>query len=164
MPLSSSVRTRLNYQHKTIEELIKDLGEAALRRNVQQGKWSAFQHIAHLAAYQLVMLARIERIQSEENPAFERYVGDDDPLFLQYQQENLKDLLTELDERRTIISSTLEGMNEERLSRTAIHQRFGILNGCGWAEFFLLHEAHHLYAIFTLTQEIRKEGPETNIK
>lgn len=151
------MKTRLQFQHTTVEELIKGLSEAALKRNLQEGKWSAFEHIAHLASYQPVMLGRMERIQTEDNPAFERYVADHDPLFLQYQQKNINDLLTELDERRTIIRSTLEGMNEERLNRTAIHPKFGVLNGNGWAEFFLLHEAHHLYAIFTLTQEIRKE-------
>ncbi len=156
MALSTSASTRLQYQHKTIPELIDGLNEVALRQNPQPGKWSAFDNIAHLAAYQQIFLTRLERIKTEDAPAFERYVGDNDPLFLQYQQWELKTLLYELEECRAVVAATAKGASEVQLNSVALHPKYGALNVIGWTEFFLLHEAHHLFTIFKLVQEIRQ--------
>ena len=37
---------------------------------------------------------------------------------------------------------------DETYSRTdSLHPRFGLLTVVDWTEFFLLHEAHHLYTM-----------------
>lgn len=156
MPLSISALTRLQYQHTTIRELIAGLTEHELRREVQPGKWSAFDNIAHLGCYQPVFLLRLERIQTQDSPAFERYVADNDPLFADYRDLPLEKLLPAMDARRGVIFSKLQGMGEDDLRRAAYHPRYGILDMRQWTEFFLLHEAHHLYTIFMLVQEICK--------
>src|SRR6516164_7833719 len=43
------------------------------------GKWSANEHLAHLARYHEVFLRRMEHILAEPCPAFERYCAEDDP-------------------------------------------------------------------------------------
>ena len=156
MPLSPSALARLQHQHETIHELTGDLSEQQLRRTVNPGKWSAFDNIAHLACYQGIFLARLERIQMEASPAFDAYVADIDPNFTGYQQRSLPHLLTSIDSRRSIIRNKLQGMNEDALLRTATHLRYGLLDTVQWTEFFLLHEAHHLYTIFMLVQGLRK--------
>jgi hypothetical protein len=156
MPLSTSALTRLRHQHETIRELAGDLPEQQLRLAINPGKWSAFDNIAHLACYQGVFLVRLDRIQTEESPIFEAYVADSDPNFSGYQQGALGDLYDSIDSLRAVLLDKLEGMNEVALLRTAAHQRYGLLDIKQWTEFFLLHEAHHLYAIFMLVQGLRK--------
>jgi hypothetical protein len=156
MPLSTSALVRLRHQHETIRELAGDLPEQRLRRNVNAGKWSAFDNIAHLACYQGVFLVRLERIQMEASPAFDAYVADTDPNFSGYQHGSLQHLLSSIDSRRSALLNKLEGMDEVALQRTASHPRYGLLDTTHWTEFFLLHEAHHLYTLFSLIQGIRK--------
>ena len=156
MPLSPSALTRLQYQHTTIHELIAGLTEEQLKHTVQPGKWSAFDNIAHLACYQPVFLLRLERIQSEHSPTFDRYVADKDPLFSDYRDLPLTELIRGIDTRRTTIFSKLQGMREDDLKRIALHPKYGSLDVIKWTEFFLLHEAHHLYTIFMLVQASHK--------
>lgn len=71
MPLSSSVLSRLQYQHHTISELTKNFTEEQLRLRVNPDKWSAFENIVHLVAYQPIFIERIELMLKEENPSLE---------------------------------------------------------------------------------------------
>ncbi|HXB94179.1 MAG TPA: DinB family protein [Puia sp.] len=150
MPLSASARTRLEFQHLTIRELIGDRSEQDLRQRTDPAKWSVFENIVHLASYQPLFLVRLERIQKEEAPAFVRYTAEEDPQFPIDLQKPLAPLLDYLDSRRLALRLELESMNENQLLRTGIHPRFGSMTVTQWTEFFLLHEAHHIYTIFRL--------------
>jgi hypothetical protein len=156
MLFSLSALTRLQYQHTTVRELIAGLDEERIKRNIMPGKWSAFENIAHLTCYQPMFLLRLQRIQTEECPAFDRYVAENDPLFSDFRDLSLEELLSAMEARRAEIFSKLQGMREDDLKRTAHHPRYGTLDVINWTEFFLLHEAHHLYTIFMLVQELRK--------
>jgi hypothetical protein len=107
----------------------------------------------HLAAYQPVFLLRLERIQNEDSPAFARYTAEEDPQFAVDLQKPLTPLLDYLDSRRSALLLKLESMNEKALLRTGTHPRFGSMTVVRWTEFFLLHEAHHIYTIFMLVQQ-----------
>ena len=141
---------RLQHQHHTIRELIGDLPDSALRQPVHPGKWSALANIAHLAAYQPVFIARLERIGREPSPAFERYVAENDPLFPGYLDRSSASLLDQIAADRGRILACLNDGGEALLTKTASHLRFGPLTTIDWTEFFLLHEAHHLYTLFAL--------------
>lgn len=159
MPLSESILARLRHQHKTIQELIGDLPEQQLRLRIDPAKWSAFENIAHLASYQPVFLHRLHRIQEENNPFFPRYVADSDPEYSASVQQSLGRLLATIRSDRETMITLLEGMDDTALQRTGQHARYGLFPQAQWVEFFLLHEAHHLYTIFMLVQEMRKNLP-----
>jgi hypothetical protein len=150
MPLSASIATRLEYQHRSIREIIGGLPDSILRREVIPGKWSAHANIAHLAAYQPVFLDRLGRIGREHSPAFDRYVAENDPLFSGHLERSAAALLEQIDADRTRIRSLLMDADESFLGRTASHPRHGLLTVVDWTEFFLLHEAHHLYTLYAL--------------
>ncbi len=150
MPLSSSMAARLQHQHHTIREMTGDLPDTSLRREVNPGKWSAQGNIAHLAAYQLVFLDRLQRIARESSPAFGRYVAENDPLFPAYLDRSSSSLLDQIETDRTRIITFLQDGGDSLHIRTASHPRFGHLTTIDWTEFFLLHEAHHLYTIYAL--------------
>jgi hypothetical protein len=156
MPLSPSALSRLEFQHQTIRELIRNTTEPELRRRVQPDKWSAFENIAHLAAYQPMFLRRLQRMQKESDPEFSRYVAEQDPDFPPTLAKPLNQLLTDIDEQRTTILTTLAAMDDITLARNGIHPKYGRFPIKEWTEFFLLHEAHHMYAIFMLVQDLHK--------
>jgi hypothetical protein len=160
MPLSASILARLRHQHETIRELIGDLPEQKLRLRIDPAKWSAFENIAHLTCYQPVFLARIQRIQQENNPFFPRYVAEADPEYPGYVERSLGRLLATIQSDRQTLITLLEEMDDAALQRTGQHARYGLFSQAQWTEFFLLHEAHHLYTIFMLTCEMRKNLPE----
>jgi hypothetical protein len=156
MPLSSSIVTRLQHQHRSIRELIGTLPDDILRRTVIPGKWSAHANIAHLAVYQPVFIDRLERIDRESSPVFGRYVAEEDPRFIGYLERSTPALLDQIDSDRAAIFARLIGYGDSSLSKTATHPRFGPLTVTDWTEFFLLHEAHHLYTLFALVHAPNK--------
>lgn len=160
MPLSASILARLRHQHETIRELIGVMPEHQLRLRINPDKWSAFENIAHLACYQPVFLRRLQLMQEESHPFFQRYVADSDPEFPGYLERSLPRLLREIQTDRQTLITLLEGMNEATLDRTGEHARYGLFPVSKWVEFFLLHEAHHLYTIFMMVQELRRNLPE----
>jgi hypothetical protein len=149
------MRTRLQYQHETLSTLIAGLSEEQLKERIRPGKWSAFENMVHLAAYQPVFAGRIERIEKEQCPSFDRYVAENDPLFPAYLEKPPETLIRVIAADRSAISGILAGMDETALQRPGLHPKFGLLTLVQWTEFFLLHEAHHLFTLFALVQEQR---------
>ena len=142
------------HQHETIRELIGNIPVADLQRRIHPGKWSAFENIAHLAAYQHVFIIRLNRIGQESCPAFDRYVAENDPLFPGVLNTSLAALLDDIDGRRALIFSMLEDGGEALLAKTGLHPRYGLLTVKQWTEFFLLHEALHLFTLFQLLADL----------
>ena len=156
MPLSPSITTRLQHQHETVDELIKGLTEEQLKLPVNAGKWSAFENIVHLVAYQPTFLHRIRVIEQKENPSFERYVADNDLAFHDSLKLSVKELLANMSTQRFLIHKHIVQLSETALRRTGTHPKFGTLSISQWTDFFLLHEAHHLFNIFMQSADLRK--------
>ncbi|HSC39705.1 MAG TPA: DinB family protein [Chitinophagaceae bacterium] len=156
MPLSASILGRLEHQHETVHELIKGFPEQQLKHRVNPDKWSAFEQLVHLAAYQPVFQHRMVQVEQQHQPAFERYVADNDPVFHTSLARTVKELEDDIATQRFIIYNHIRRLNETSLRRTALHPKYGELTVVQWTEFFLLHESHHLFAIFMLTAELRK--------
>ena len=57
MQIPSHISTRLQYQHKTLVDLIDGLTEEQVRRQIIPGKWSIFENIVHLQTYQHILNA-----------------------------------------------------------------------------------------------------------
>jgi uncharacterized damage-inducible protein DinB len=155
MILSDVTLNRLKTQHEVIEVLISGLSEAELRYRPIADKWSIHENIAHLACYQLRVIARTERILAEDNPAFEGYIPENDPEFRKFQTMSVQELLTEQKRSREKILMLVSNLSDEQLKRSGTHSKFGRMNLVEWTEFFLLHEAHHIYTIFKLVRAVR---------
>jgi uncharacterized damage-inducible protein DinB len=150
MPLPASAQTRLQYQHETIAELTKDISEEQLKKRIHAGKWSAFENIVHLCAYQPTFIFRIERMLKEEGPLFERYVAENDDNFYECLKLSLSALISQINNDRAGIISNLKDLDKIQLNRTGSHPKYGLLKLSQWIDFFLLHEAHHLWTIMQL--------------
>jgi len=155
MPLSASISTRLRHQHESLREITRGLAETALRQRINPDKWSAFEHIAHLAAYQPVFISRLEKMATAPAPSFERYVAEKDPQFPTCLDKSFADLVELISAQAAQVNAILAHTNDADLLRTGLHPKYGLLTVTQWTEFYLLHEAHHLFSIFMLTQDLR---------
>jgi uncharacterized damage-inducible protein DinB len=158
MEMHSYLSTRLQYQHKSLIDIIDGLSDEMIRRQVIPGKWSIFENIVHLQTYQHVFCERIKKILEENNPSFPRYTADADPVFLDNCGKTTRVIMGDMITTRKEMSTSRLSINENDFVRTGTHPVFGTMNISQWLNFFLLHEAHHLFAIFKLAAELKKSG------
>jgi len=156
MQMPSSVSTRLQYQHKSLLDIINGLSDEQIRRPAEPAKWSIFENIVHLQTYQHSFISRIRRILDEDNPAFERYTAEADPLFYDNCVKSSREVMQDLLVTRKEMSAGILSFTETDLKRTAEHPVYGKMNMLQWLNFFLLHEAHHLFTIFKLAATFGK--------
>ncbi|HEY6505027.1 MAG TPA: DinB family protein [Chitinophagaceae bacterium] len=156
MLLPSSVSTRLQYQHKSLLDIIEGLSDEQIRRSVNPGKWSIFENMVHLQTYQHTMISRIRQILEEENPSFGAYTAEADPLFHDNCTRSSREIMQDLLTVRKEMAAGILSFNESDLGKTGNHPAYGKMNMVQWMNFFLLHEAHHLFTIFKLAATLKK--------
>jgi len=155
--LPSSISTRLQYQHKSLLDIIDGLSDEQIRKAVYPGKWSIFENIVHLTTYQHILINRLKLILESDNPVFERYTAETDPQFHDNCGKTTREIMQDLLTTRKEMAAGILSFDEPELIKTGTHPFFGKMTVLQWLDFFLLHEAHHLYTIFRLTAELRKE-------
>lgn len=144
---------RLRGQFAGLESILARFDQAALNRVPSDGKWSAREHVAHLARYHEIFMERLSRILNEDSPLFSRYRAENDPQWKDWQPLPINDALARLRLSRTDLTRRLEQLSADQFSRIGTHPVFGALTLADWLEFFLIHDAHHAYAIFMLSGE-----------
>ncbi len=160
MPIPSSISTRLQYQHKSVIELMDGLSDEQVRRHIIAGKWSIFEHIVHLQVYQHQFIARMRQVLDGTNPRFERYTADADPLFLENCSKSSREVMQDLLSVRKELAAGVLSFQDADLVKRGVHPYFGEMTLLEWLNFFLLHEAHHLFTIFKLSAALKKELAE----
>jgi hypothetical protein len=125
-----------------------------LTARIIPGKWSAHEQLAHLARYHQIFLQRIDRILTEQAPKFPRYRAEDDPEWPAWTSLPTPQLLVRISSMRAKLMARLRSLSEEDFERSGIHPKFGEMSLSLWLEFFLVHEAHHLYAVLQLVRKI----------
>lgn len=134
---------------------LKGVSVDTLSKNVVPGKWSAHENLAHLARYHQIFLQRIDRILAEQAPEFPRYRAEDDPEWPAWTSLPTPQLFVRISSMRAKLMARLRSMSEEDFQRTGIHPKFGEMSLSLWLEFFLVHEAHHLYVVLQMARKIR---------
>lgn len=156
MQLTSSISTRLQYQHKSLLDLIDGLSDEQIRREVNAGKWSILENIIHLQTYQHTFIARVRKMLDEPKPVFDRYTAEADPLFHENCGKSTREIMQDLLSTRKEMAAGFLSFSEDDLKRTGLHPLYGEMNLVQWMNFFLLHEAHHLFTIFKMAATLRK--------
>jgi len=156
MQMPSSISTRLQYQHKSLLDILDGLSDEQIRRQLNPGKWSIFENIVHLQTYQHAFRSRVRKILDEENPVFDRYTAEADPLFHDNCTKSSREVMGDLLTTRKELSNSIISFKETDLEKGGIHPAYGKMNLVQWLNFFLLHEAHHLVAIFKMTAELKR--------
>ena len=156
MQMPSSISTRLQYQHKSLLDILDGLSDEQIRRQVNPGKWSIFENIVHLQTYQHHFIQRVRTILEETNPLLPRYTAEADPQFTDNCERSSREILQDLLSTRKELAQGIANLAPGDLKRTAVHPFFGNMTLLLWLHFFLLHEAHHLFTILKLAAELRK--------
>jgi uncharacterized damage-inducible protein DinB len=143
---------RLATQLDALPLLLGGATPEALRRRTASGKWSAHENLAHVARVNELFLGRVRRILSEEGPALPQYRAEDDADWPARAELSTDEVRRRLSALRSELVAVAGRFTPAELARTGIHSRFGPMPLTLWIEFFLLHEAHHLYAILKLAR------------
>jgi uncharacterized damage-inducible protein DinB len=138
---------RLATQLDALPLLLGDASPEALRRRTASGKWSAHENLAHVARVHELFLGRVRRILSEDGPALPQYRAEDDADWPAWAALSTDEVRRRLAMLRSELVGVVGRFTPVELARTGIHARFGPMPLTLWIEFFLLHEAHHLYTI-----------------
>lgn len=150
-----SLSARLANQLHGLRLLLTEAGSEALRQRPPSGKWSAHENLAHVARHHEVMLDRLDRILTEDRPALDRYRAEEDPAWPTWAELSTEEVVRRLKVLRGDLMARVESLSERELGRSAVHPAFGELSVALWLEFFLLHEAHHLYVAMARLAEAR---------
>jgi uncharacterized damage-inducible protein DinB len=138
---------RLATQLDALPLLLGGASAEALRRRTASGKWSAHENLAHIARVSELFVARVRRILSEDGPALPQYRAEDDAEWPAWAALSTDEVLRRLSSLRSELVGMAARFTPAELARTGVHSRFGPMPLPLWIEFFLLHEAHHLYTI-----------------
>jgi hypothetical protein len=150
MKLYPSLHERLRSQHLALDGILQSISKDTFDKALEPGKWSIRDNVAHLCRYQEVFEQRVRLILEESSPSFDRYKAEDDPEFPVYQKMTTDELVEDIKHLRELLAEMISSLPDDQLSRVGRHPRFGLLTLVQWVEFFLLHEAHHLYTIFQI--------------
>ena len=135
-----------------LDEAVHGVPVEVILQPPASGKWSANEHLAHLARYHQIFLERIDRILKEQRPAFSRYRAEEDTAWAHWKAHGYKEVAGELAAGRERLIARLKALSDADYERTGIHPKLGEMSLALWLEFFLVHEAHHLYAVLQLVK------------
>ena len=145
MRLSESALARLETQLDSLALVMAGASPQAIERRPSPEKWSARENLAHLARYHEVFGERISRILDDDKPRLPRYRAEEDPQWPAWVDLPTNEILERLKRLRRDLCARVKKLSPEQLERIGVHSRFGEMTLALWIEFFLLHEAHHLY-------------------
>ena len=147
---------RLAVQLEVIPSILGDAGPGLLAWKPATGKWSAHENLAHLARHHEILRERLGRILGEERPQLSRYRAEEDPEWPRWSALSTDEVLFRMRRLREEILGRIRELSPGQLERVGVHPLFGEMNIPGWLEFFILHEAHHLYVVMIRLGEARK--------
>ena len=155
--LDNSLLTRLEFQFLPIITQLEGKGGIDISKRPGNDKWSIAENIAHLGRYQEIFIKRVDQILAHENPEFDRYKANEDVDFGPWLDKSMQALRSDIEKDRKVIFTKITSLANDELVRRGRHPKLGWLDIVDWVEFFLLHEAHHLYTIFWLEHEHKRE-------
>ena len=156
--IAPSLLGRLAGQLDALVPILREAGDAGLSARPADGKWSAHENLAHLGRVQEVFFERLHRILAEDRPALQRYRAEEDPDWPAWAALPPPEALARLRRRRAELVARVAALTPEQACRTGVHGRFGEMDVAAWIEFFLVHEAHHLYVVMLRLAEARHAG------
>ena len=144
------LKDKLTNQLTWLLRLLENIDKAFLKKQPILQKWSIHEHLAHLGRYQEIFLERLAVILNGDVPLLERYKAENDPKFYDWCTWTSEEIMEKaILSRKKIIDKILD-LTAEQIQEIGIHPKLGRMNVEEWTTFFLLHEAHHIYAIFGL--------------
>jgi hypothetical protein len=153
--LDPGLTARLAHQLASFRTFVADADPRDLAWTPPSGRWSALLNLAHVGRHHEIMLERLERVLAEDAPAFPSYRETEDAGWAAWEALRPETLWPLLSERRGALEAWTARLTPAQAARTGVHARFGPMDVSRWLEFFLVHEAHHLYVAMLRLAEAR---------
>jgi hypothetical protein len=155
--LGKSTLLRLETQLDVIHVLLRGATPEMIVARSDSDEWSPHENLAHLARHHAVFLERLQRILSEDVPELGRYRAEEDPAWSEWSSLGTDEVISRLTGLRAEIVRFIRGLSDAETTRVGIHPLFGPMEITDWLEFFLLHEAHHLYKLMIGLGEAKRK-------
>ena len=152
-PVLESQLARLKTQLASVGVLFAGASPERIDRRPASGKWSARENLAHIGRYHEIFLERLRRILAEASPQLARYRAEEDPGWAEWASKPFEEIGSQLTDLRVKLIDEVAGLQASDYARAGIHPAFGEMSLTTWLEFFLVHEAHHLYVILQRLRE-----------
>jgi len=152
MSVPEFLAARLGTQLESLRLVLGNATPAALKTRPKSGKWSAHENLAHLVRHHRVTMDRLRRILDEDSPPLPGYSAEKDPEWPAMVEMSTDEVVKTLLATRQEMIALTGGLSPAQLSRIGIHPAFGPMTLAQWLDFFLIHEAHHLYVAMTLAR------------
>src|SRR5262249_9310024 len=130
----------------------------AIRARPSSHEWSPHENLAHLARHHAILLERLHRILNEDAPELDRYRAEADSRWVEWSSLTTDEAINRLHTLRAEILQFIKGLSDAQSNRIGTHPLFGQMDLTHWLEFFLLHEALHLYKLMISLGEMRLAG------
>jgi hypothetical protein len=147
--------TRLGTQLDATLAVVEGAPEIALAWHPPSSQWSALENLAHVARHHEITIERIGRMLAADAPLLPRYRAEEDPGWPRWQKAPKAELLPALASLRRRLVDFVAGLDGGALGRSGVHPRFGRMTVADLLDFFLIHEAHHLYVVRLRLAEAR---------
>jgi hypothetical protein len=154
--LGESTLLRLGTQLDVLPSILRGATPQMIVFRTASGGWSPHEHLAHLARHHAVFLERLRRVMAEESPELGRYRAEEDSAWSEWSSLTTDEVISRLNTLRSEILRFIQGLSDEESNRPGVHPLFGRMNLAMWIEFFLLHEAHHLYKLMIGLAEAKR--------
>lgn len=134
-----------------LEDIIQDLTEGQLAQPPRPGEWSIRDALLHILVSEELMIGRMKKILSEENPDLQAVAA--------WALDENRSISTRVILNRFRISrqetlQLLEGILPQDWWRTAHHEEFGRLTLLEHVSYFAKHERDHWRQIFLIRQAL----------
>ena len=131
----------------TLRALVRQLDDELTRSQSAPGEWSIIEIVTHLADAEEMVVKRVERMLTEDNPTLPAY----DPTQLagmsNYRSRSISEELDRFETVRGALTSRLEGLDEPDWARTGQHEEVGDITVEGMTAHMAAHDSIHLAQI-----------------
>jgi hypothetical protein len=135
----------LDTMHRTLPYF--DQPESALSKRYAPGKWTAREVLVHLADTEGVLLDRLRRLASEDNPTLMAFDQDKWQKQMFYSKRDLTVARMNYEASRRSIVELIRNLPESVNKRTGTHSEAGKLSFGLMLDRVTRHNAHHLEQI-----------------
>lgn len=130
-----------------IVPLVREVPESVLKRRPAPGRWSAHEHVCHLADVHTLFFSRLEQFEREQRPQIAPF----DPATQRPDGEllevDLDDALSRFAEDRRRLVARLRGLPSEVWLRMAEHAEYSHYSVLIMFRHLALHDSLHAYRI-----------------
>ncbi|HEY6549354.1 MAG TPA: DinB family protein [Vicinamibacteria bacterium] len=144
---------RLEDQARDVKRLTAGLDDVVLARRVVEGKWSLKELAGHLWRVQQVFEGRLQAMLEADNPTFQSWNPDNDPVFDQMLKQGSAEVVAGFLAARAAFVARLSSLSPADWHRPGRHPDFPNYDVHFLLEYLAHHEAHHLYQMY-----VRRSG------